>query len=140
MAKSTVKTPRGYSKHGLCAMKQAVKALGNRTVDQRTAVGKALTEWRADLLHDLGGEESVSTQEMALVHEAVTTKLLLDSVNGWLLSQPSLINKRTRAVIAVVKDRNTLVSTLRGLLGDLGLSRRSKTVTSIGEYIQEKAS
>ena len=140
MAKSTVKTPRGYSKHGLYAMKQSIKTLGNRTVDQRTAVGKALAEWRADLLHDLGGETSVSTQEMALVHEAVTTKLILDSINTWLLSQHSLINKRTRAVIAVVRDRNTLVTTLRGLLGDLGLSRRSKTVTDLTTYVETKAS
>ncbi len=140
MAKSTVKTPRNYSKHGLYTMKQSIKALGNRTVDQRTAVGKALAEWRADLLHDLGGETSVSTQEMALVHEAVTTKLILDSINTWLLSQHSLINKRTRAVIAVVRDRNTLVTTLRGLLGDLGLSRRSKTVTDLTTYVETKAS
>jgi len=40
-----------------------------------------------------------STQEFALVEEAVKTKLILDSVDAWLLSQPTLINKRLRAVL-----------------------------------------
>ena len=101
-----------------------------RTVlDRRTATGKALAAWRTELLDDLGGIEAVSTQELALVEEAVKTKLILDSVDAWLLSQKTLINRRRRSVLPVVRDRQALVSTLRGLLGDLGLKRRSKAMT-----------
>jgi len=66
-------------------------------VDRRTTVGRALAAWRAELLADLGGIENVSTQELALVEEAVKTKLILDSVDAWLLQQPTLIAKRTRS-------------------------------------------
>jgi len=121
--------------HGTTALKRAVSTLGRRTIDRRTAVGKALAAWRADLLADLGGIENVSTQERALVEEAVKTKLILDSVDAWLLAQPTLINKRARTVLPAVRDRQSLVSTLRGLLGDLGLSRRAKTTLSLGEYL-----
>jgi hypothetical protein len=62
-------------------------------------VAKALVARRSDLIADLGGLEAVSTQELALVEEAVKTKLILDSVDAWLLSQATLINKRTRAVL-----------------------------------------
>ena len=70
-----------------------------------------------------------------LVEEAVKTKLILDSVDACLLTQPTLINKRTRSVLPVVRDRQALVSMLRGLLSDLGLKRRGKGMPSLGEYL-----
>src|SRR5262245_55533943 len=39
----------------------------------RTALGKALAQWRAELINDLGGPEAVSTQEVAVVDLAVRT-------------------------------------------------------------------
>ncbi len=126
-------------KHGAHSLKQAVKALGARAIDRRTATGRALAEWRADLLADLGGTGNVSTQEIALLEEAVKTKLILDSIDAWLLAQPTLINKRTRSILPVVRDRQALVSTLRGLLGDLGLKRRSKALPALSEYLSAKA-
>jgi hypothetical protein len=125
-------------KHGTDTLKRAVKVLGRRYIDQRTIVGKALAAWRGELLLDLGGIEAVSTQELALVEEAVKTKLILDSVDAWLLTQPTLIAKRTRGVLPAVRDRQALVSTLRGLLSDLGLKRRGKTMPSLGEYLAAK--
>src|SRR5690242_2883865 len=75
-------------KHGIHSLKRAVSTLGNRALDQRTAVAKALAAWRSDLIADLGGHDAVATQELALIDEAVKTKLILDSVDTWLLSQP----------------------------------------------------
>lgn len=127
-------------KHGHHALKRAVSTLGSRTIDRRTAVGRALAAWRADLLADLGGIEAISTQERALVEEAVKTKLLLDSVDAWLLSQATLINKRSRGVVPAVRDRNVLVATLRTLLNDLGLRRRTEEVLDLGAYLATRAS
>jgi len=124
--------------HGADTLKRAVKVLGRRYIDQRTIVGKALAAWRAELLADLGGIEAVSTQELALVEEAVKTKLMLDSIDAWLLQQKSLIVKKTRSVLPAVRDRQALVSTLRGLLGDLGLKRRSKSEPTLSEYLSTK--
>jgi hypothetical protein len=42
-------------------------------------------------------------------------------------------NKRSRSVLPAVRDRQTLVATLRGLLGDLGLKRHAKALPSLGE-------
>jgi len=126
--------------HGADTLKRAVKVLGRRYIDQRTIVGKALAAWRAELLADLGGIDTVSTQELALLEEAVKTKLILDSVDAWLLSQPTLINKRSRSVLPAVRDRQALVSTLRGLLGDLGLKRRTRSEPSLSEYLGTKTS
>jgi hypothetical protein len=78
-------TPK-HSLHGLHTLKRAVKELGRRAIDGRTALGKALTRWRQELIADLGGPDVVSTQQLALVDLAVTTKLLIESVDAWLLN------------------------------------------------------
>jgi len=122
--------------HGTDTLKRAVQVLGRRYIDQRTVVGRALAAWRSELLADLGGIEAVSTQELALTEEAVKTKLILDSVDAWLLSQPTLIHKRNRSVLPAVRDRQALVATLRGLLGDLGLKRRAKTMPALSDYLR----
>lgn len=71
--------------HGLGLMKRVVKELGSRAIDRRTSLGKALDEWRTELIAHLGGPEQVSTQELAIVNLAVKTKLMLDPVDAWLL-------------------------------------------------------
>jgi hypothetical protein len=124
--------------HGTKALKRAIQTLGKRALDQRTTVAKALVAWRSDLIADLGGPEAVSTQELALIDEAVKTKLILDSIDAWLLSQETLINKRAKAVLPAVRDRNALVTTLRALLTDLGLRRRVREAQDLGAYLADR--
>ena len=126
--RSSKKVPRTYSKHGLTRLKVAVKDLGGRVIDGRTALGKSLAQWRAGLLQDLGGSEAVSIQELAVVDLAVKTKLLLDSVDAWLLTQPSLVNARKRALLPVVLQRQQLADALARYMAQLGLKRRAKTL------------
>jgi hypothetical protein len=103
-------------------------------------MGKALDDWRAGIVTDLGGIDQLSKQEQALLDEAVLTKLILSSINVWMLEQPSLVNGRTRAVLPVVLHRNQLVAMLKGLLEALGLKRRARELPSVAEYIANKGS
>ncbi len=82
------------TRHGLSLMKQALREHGTWAIDRRTSLGKALDHWRDQLVSDLGGAEQVSTQQLAIVNVAVKPKLLLDSLDVWLLKQPSLWEKR----------------------------------------------
>jgi len=137
-AKSRRTAKRSYQKHGLCLLKRAVKELGNRSIDRRTSVGKALAEWRAEILQDLGGEEAVSAQCRAVLDVAVTTKLLLGGVDSWLLRQPSLINARKRCLFPVVLQRQQLADALTRHMTALGLERRSKEVMDLKSYLAER--
>ena len=110
-------------------MKRAVNGLGNRVIDKRTATGKALAKWRADLIADLGGDDAISTQRVALIELAVKSKLLLDSIDTWLLTQPTLVNVRKRSLIPIVLQRQTLADGLARYLTQLGLERRHKVKT-----------
>ena len=126
---------RPYRMHGFTVLKRAVNTVGNRLIDRRTVTGKALAKWRKDLIQDLGGE--VSTQRSAIVDLAVKSKLLLDSIDVWLLTQPTLINKRKKSLLPVVRERQQLADGLAKYLAMLGLERRSKEV-SLQDYVKSK--
>jgi hypothetical protein len=121
--------PKRYQKHGLHQLQRTVQTLGSRALPSRsTALGRALHEWRSALLADLGGADAVSTQQRALVELAVRTKLLVDSVDAYVLAMPSPVNRQKRSLYAVVKERQALVGQLQSILRDLGLERRSRDV------------
>jgi hypothetical protein len=121
--------------HGLTVLKRAVNTVGNRLIDKRTVTGRALARWRKDLIRDLGGD--VSTQQTAVVDLAVKSKLLLDSIDVWLLTQRTLVNKRKKSLLPVVRERQQLADGLAKYLAMLGLERRSKEV-SLQDYVQRK--
>jgi len=125
-------------KHGLTTLKQAVKGLGGRVIDRRTTLGKALSRWRLNLVQDLGGEETISTQQEALIDLCVKSKLMLDSIDAWLLTQRSLVNARKRSLLPAVRERQQLADGLARYLGQLGLERRTKEVPSLTEYLNTK--
>ena len=120
------KLKRTYSKHGLSGMKQALNRLGNRAIDQRTKMAKALKRWEADLIKDLGG--SVSIQQRTIIELAARSKLILDSIDTWLLNQDSMINKRKRSLIPVVQQRTQIADSLARYLKDLGLERKIQEI------------
>lgn len=123
--------------HGLTLLHPAVKELGERCIGPDSGVGRALAQWRSELLADLGGIEAVSTQELSLVELAVRSKLMLDSIDAWLLSQTCLINRRKRALLPVVVQRTQLADALARYLAALGLKRRAKRTPTLQEYLEQ---
>ena len=105
-------------------------------IDRRTTLGKQLAAWRAELIRDLGGNPSTAQQQ--LVELAVRTKLLLDSLDAWLLAQRSLVNSKTKSVLPVVKERTALANHLQGVLRDLGLERRAMPAPDLQSYLASK--
>jgi len=125
-ARTLKERPRPYTKSGLYTLKRAVAVLGSRALpSKRSALGRALGEWRASLLADLGGVDAVSTQQLALVDLAVRSKLLVDSVDAYVLSMPSPVNRQRRCLHPVARERQALVGQLQSILRDLGLERRT---------------
>src|SRR5437867_964852 len=115
--------------HGLGTLKRTLRQLGGRVLDRRTTLGRQLAAWKAELVRDLGGD--VSTQQAAVIELAVRTKLLLDSIDAWLLAQPSLVNARKKALLPVVRERQQVADALARYMGQLGLERRAKDLGDI---------
>jgi hypothetical protein len=73
----------------------------------------------------------------ALIDLAVKSKLLLDSVDSWLLTQPTLINAETQSLLPVVRERQVLADGLARYLTILGVNRVNKEI-SLSDYVTEK--
>jgi hypothetical protein len=134
------KGSRSYSRHGLNALKARVKVRGLTSIDMRTAAAQALLAWRRELIADLGGEEAVSAQERTLVELAVRTRLYVDSLDAWIIAQPSLVNARKRSVQPVVLQRQQLADALARYMNQLGLERRVREVKDLRSYLAEHSS
>ena len=127
-----------YTKHGLHSLKRAVCGFDMGKLDRRYRVFRVLAEWRSELIRDLGGQENLSTQQVAIVDLVAKSKLLVDSLDAWLLKQPSLINARKKSVLPVLRERQQLVDSLARILGQLGLERKAKPVPALSEYLESK--
>lgn len=119
------------------AARRDLRVLREQGIDRRTSVGRFLTAWKADLIRDLGGDPS--TAQLAVIDLAVKTKLMLDSIDAWLLTQPSLVNQRKRTLLPVVRERQALADALARYLSQLGLERRARPLPDLQGYLAEKA-
>lgn len=133
------KAKRYYTKHGLTTLKKAMRVLGGRAIDRRTAMGRALEDWRHSIIQDLGGVDQTSTQQRQVIDLAVKTKLILDSIDAYLFKQPSLVNHRRRMLLPVVTQRQTIADGLARYMTQLGLERKVKQLPTLGDYLQTKA-
>lgn len=124
---------RPYTRHGLHALRAKVKVAGLAALDGRTATAQALLEWKRDLIADLGGDGTISAQQRALVELATRTRLYVDHLDAFLMGQRSLVNGKRKAVLPVLKERQTLADSLGRILGQLGLERRPRPVTTLSE-------
>jgi hypothetical protein len=98
----------------------------------------AIRKWRGELIADLGGADAIITQQLAIIDLADKKKVLLDSIELWLLSQPSLINARKRSVIPGVLQRQQLADSVPKYLAELGLERGHK-VKSLREILSAES-
>jgi hypothetical protein len=63
---------------------------------------------------------------------------LVDSVDAYVLSMPSPVNRQRRCLHPVVRERQALVGQLQSLLRDLGLDRELPERPSLTEYLATK--
>ena len=82
-----------------------MKVRGLQAIDRRTSAARALLGWRKDLLDDLGGETTVSAQQMAPVDAAVRTRLYVDHVGAWIMERGTLINAKRRSVYPIIREQ-----------------------------------
>ena len=125
-------TDRPYVKSGHHTLKRAVRDLGSRAIDMRTSIGRALMQWRAAIVDDLGGPESITTVQHALLDMAVKSKLIMDSIDAWLLTQETLIDEDKKSVYHCVLQRMQLADSLARMLDKIGCQRRVKQLSLEG--------
>jgi hypothetical protein len=123
---------RRRRRHGLNAIKAAVKVRGLAVIDKRTVEARVLLAWRQELLDHVGGD-AASPAQRALVEMAVRTRLYVDHVDHWLMAQRSLVLARRRSVMPIVRERQQLADSLARLLAQLGLERKAPKALSLDD-------
>lgn len=83
---------RTYSRHGLHPLRRRVMVEGLVSLDRRSVAARALLDWRAELIAALGGEQTVTPQQTALIELATRTRLYVDHLDVFLMAQRSLVN------------------------------------------------
>jgi hypothetical protein len=129
---------RNPRKGGACPLKRSMKTPGNLAIDRRTSGGKALVAWRRKLAADLGGEQMLSAQQVALVESTVNWRWIVQRVDAEILKLPSLINKHRRTVHSAVLQCKDCHDALSRYLQQLGLERRSKEAADLQAYLAER--
>ncbi len=114
---------RAYSRHGLNAVKARVKLRGLAAIDMRTVAAREMLAFRDELVAALGGDTEVSPQRRKLIDLAARASLYLDHLDAWLTGQQTLVNRRSRSVLPVLLQRQSIAEHLAKLLDRLGLDR-----------------
>jgi hypothetical protein len=135
--KSASKPKRGYQKHNLTPALQVIKQHGLGAIDKRSQLAKATGKLRSELVADLGGQENLSSQQTKLIDEFIVRHLMVESIDGWLFSQPAILNKRSKSLFPIVLQRMTIADGMIRCLEKLGLERKAKQVPSIQDYINQ---
>ena len=109
----------GRRTHDAKAIRTAIQARGLDAVDKRSSGYREMVAFRDSLVTDLGGEESLSTQQLALVDLASRAWLMLSHVDSWLLSQDSILTGRgkQKQLIPLVRQRSELAKQLLSFEG-----------------------
>jgi hypothetical protein len=77
----------------------------------------------------------LSTQQETLIELAARSKIMLDSVDNWILGQPTLINSRKKSIIAVVQQRQVIADGLTRVLKELGLERKAPPEEDLQDFL-----
>jgi hypothetical protein len=92
-------------------------------------------EYRADLIHDLGGQEALSAAQLHIVDLAVRDRLLLDTLDAALTDRP-LFNRKRKTVAPALEARFRMADSATRRLVALGL-KRVKRRKSYNEIMAE---
>ena len=111
---------------------------GDVWLEELGDVAAPLKAWQDELIEALGGRDQISPQRRALVEMATREYLMLTSIDEFILSMPSYVNKTKRALFPILHERTRLADSLAKRLQMLGLERRERRVPSLHEYLEAK--
>ncbi len=122
--------------HGLGTLKRAVKELGQRAIDGRTALAKELGEERRELITALGGEGQVSPQELAIIDMIAQKRVRRRIAEQWaLLNRDRLFDRRKKKMAPIALELEQMEEAEVRMLKELGLKRRAKPVKNLAEIL-----
>jgi hypothetical protein len=109
--------------------------------DQLSPVERAARAWRQEVVADLGGATALPATKAALLDAAVRSKILLDSIDRYVIElafQEGLVSRRHRAAFQVVADRMRVADGLARQLQALGLEAPQPATPDLAAYLARR--
>lgn len=122
--------------HGAWTLKRALD-LGK--LDGRSEAGQAIKRLRMQLEADLGGADTLSTQERLLVDRIVKKALIIEALESYSLSRKSIFKRNGELIGALGRHYLSYTEALRRDLLAVGLQRRTRDVPSLTDYLSARA-
>lgn len=104
-------------------------------IDGRSALSRTIQEWKAELVDSLGGSGNLSAQQTIVVETIVRDRLAIESIENWLATQPSLVNKRKRSLYPIVLQLSQLKDGMSRRLALIGLERKARPPKTLAEVL-----
>jgi bacteriorhodopsin len=76
-----------------------------------------LRDLREAIMSDLGGKDQLSQAQMILVDDVARLTFWIDSIDGWLLTLPSVINSARSSRSSKSARHRSIFQTFRGVTG-----------------------
>lgn len=122
--------------HGAWTLK---RALDTGRLDMRSEAGQAIKRLRMQLETDLGGVDTLSTQERLLVDRIVKKALIIEALETYALGRKSIFKRNGELIGALGRHYLSYTEALRRDLLAVGLQRRAKNVPNLQDYLQARA-
>lgn len=122
--------------HGAWTLK---RALDTGRLDMRSEAGQAIKRLRTQLETDLGGADTLSTQERLLVDRIVKKALIIEALETYALSRRSIFKRNGELIGALGRHYLSYTEALRRDLLAVGLGRRAKDVPNLSDYLNARA-
>lgn len=120
-------------------LRDALKTVGGDAwMEELGDLAAPVKAWQDELIEALGGRDHISPQRMALVEMATREYLMLNSIDRFILSMPSYVNKTKRSLFPILHERTRLADSLAKRLQLLGLERKERRVPTLHEYLDAK--
>jgi len=122
--------------HGHYRRKTKLEAIGFQNLNFSSSGGEQIRKRFLELLNHCGGEQRVSAVRRRIIERVCFTEYQLDCVDLYLVELgPRIVNRRIRALIPIVRERDALVSTLTKLYEQIGLEPTKPPIPTIAEYM-----
>lgn len=119
------KAARAYQKHGAYTKRRQVKERGNKPIDGRSSDA----HWRSEMAMELGGWDKLPRWKREVLEQATRQRSIINRIDCWLLREGGeVINKRSRKLHAIARERDAMLATFLRLLSLLD----AKAVTPEG--------
>jgi hypothetical protein len=120
------KRNRNARKSGRYALEKSLKRDGFSVLTRRQR--EAVREWRDQIIVDRGGRQQWSQLQLMQLERFIITEILIQSIDSYLMTQSSLVNRRKKSLYPVVVERGRLAELSLKLATAIGLDRKAMQV------------